>query len=164
MFNRLLIWTGIGGYIYYNRREILKWTNYYYRWVISWSLFNPSYMKKVVQLNDHIYYYITLKGRSFITRDNRVDVEKYETFSSKISISNSPYNILEADIITVDGRKIDVLDDIKLLCGPLVNQCTMENKNWIFNYLADEYTMIKDTSDIKELIIELINGDTIKLT
>ena len=164
MLNRLLILAGVGTYVYYNYRKIFKWSNYYYRWIISWSLFNPSYMKKVVQLNDHIYYYITLKGRSFITIDNQFDVEKYETFSSKMAIPNSPDNILEADIITVDGDKIDVLDDIKLLCGPFVNQCTIKNKDWIFNYLADEYTMIEDTSDIEELIIELINGDTIKLT
>jgi len=164
MFNRFLILAGVGGYIYYKHIEILKWSNYYYRWVISWSLFNPSYINRVDMINGQIYYYITLRGRSFITIDNQLDISKYEAFSRKMVIPNSPDNILEADIITNDGEKIDVLDDIKLLCGPFVDQYTRENKKWIFNYLINEYTMIEKISDIKELTIELINGENITLT
>jgi len=111
-----------------------------------------------------VYYYITLKGRQFITIGKEYDVEKYKLFSKKMTIPNGPDNILEADITTINGETIDVLDDIKMLCGPYVNQCTQENRDWLFNYIADEYTEVKDISDIEKLSIELINGDTIKLT
>ena len=164
MFSRFLFIAGVGAVVYYNYIEILKWTNHCYRWLIKIDCLNPSYVNKVVHLNDKAYYYITLKGRQFITTDKEHDLVKYDSFRKKMAIPNSPDNILEADIFTTNGDKIDVLEDIQLLCGPFVDQCTNENRNWIFNYLADEYNGLESPSDIKELVIELINGDTIKLT
>lgn len=164
MFNKLLILAGIGTYTYYNYMSILKWANQCYRWFIKIECLNPSYVNRVVRLNNKVYYYITLKGRQFITIGKEYDVEKYKLFSKKMTIPNGPDNILEADITTINGETIDVLDDIKMLCGPYVNQCTQENRDWLFNYIADEYTEVKGISDIEKLSIELINGDTIKLT
>ena len=58
MFNRLLILAGAGAgaYIYYYYIDIFKWTNSYYRWFLGCSLCNPSYINKVVSLNDYVYY------------------------------------------------------------------------------------------------------------
>jgi len=79
---------------------------------------------------------------------------------------NNPDYILEADIITTDDREIDVLDDIKFLCGPYVNQFSKKNKDWLFHYLVYEYNgldSLDSLEDIKELTIALIDGRTIKL-
>ena len=164
MMLRFLITVGIGVYTYYNRMVILKYVNHWHRWLIKIDCLNPSYVDKTVDLNNFIYYHITLRGRKFITRNKEYNLEKYDVFRKKMAIPNSPDNILEADIILNDDTKIDVLYDVQLLCGPYVDQCTQENKDWIFNYLADEYTELESASEIKELTVELINGDSIKLT
>jgi len=163
MLNKILLITGVSTIIYYNYIELLKWTNNFYKRLTNSSCLNPSYVDKVVFLNENIYYYITLKNRQFITTDKKYDLEQYDLFIKNKTAINSPDNILEADIITTDDREIDVLDDIKLLCGPYVNQFNKKNKYWLFNYLAYEYTELNSSADIKELTIALINGATIKL-
>jgi len=157
MLNKILLITGVSTIIYYNYIELLKWTNNFYKRLTNSSCLNPSYVDKVVFLNENIYYYITLKNRQFITTDKKYDLEQYDLFIKNKTAINSPDNILEADIITTDDREIDVLDDIKLLCGPYVNQFNKKNKYWLFNYLAYEYTELNSSADIKELTIALIN-------
>jgi len=164
MFSKYLILAGIATYTYYNYMSILKWSNQCYRWLIKIECLNPSYLNKVVQINDKVYYHITLKGRQFITIRKEYDIDTYEQFSKKMALPNGPDNILEADITKTDGSIIDVLDDMKLLCGPYVDQCTKKNKDWIFTYIVDEYNELAKIADIENLSIELINGDTIKLT
>ena len=58
MFNRLLVLAGVGTIVYYNYMEILKWMNHGYRWLIKIDCLNPSYVDRVLQLNDKVYYYI----------------------------------------------------------------------------------------------------------
>lgn len=163
MLSRFLLITGVSTVIYYNYEKLLKWTNNFYKRLTNSSCLNPSYVDKVVFLNENIYYYITLKNRQFITRDKEYDLEQYDLFIKNKNNINNPDYILEADIITTDDREIDGLDDIKFLCGPYVNQFNKKNKYWLFNYLAYEYTELNSSADIKELTIALINGATIKL-
>jgi len=164
MLNKILLITGVSTVIYYNYVKLLKWTNNFYKRLTNSSCLNPSYVDKVVFLNENIYYYITLKNRQFITIDKEYDLEQYDLFIKNKNNINNPDDILEAYIITTNNNKIDVLDDIKLLCGPYVNQFNKKNKYWLFNYLAYEYTELNSSADIKELTIALINGSTTKLS
>ena len=163
MLNKILLITGVSTVIYYNYVKLLKWTNNFYKRLTNSSCLNPSYVDKVVFLNENIYYYITLKNRQFITIDKEYDLEQYDLFIKNKNNINNPDDILEAYIITTNNNKIDVLDDIKFLCGPYVNQFNKKNKNWLFHYLAYEYNGLDSLEDIKELTVALIDGRTIKL-
>ena len=160
--NKFLLIVGVGSILYHNYKKIFKWgNNCYKRWMNAKCLM-PSYVNKVVYINDHIYYYVTLSGEEFITKNKEYNLDKY-TLLRKNKSFNSPDDILEADIITNDDIKIDVLSDIKLLCGPYIEQLSNKNKEWIFNYLVYEYYELLNINQIKSLNIALINGASFKL-
>ncbi len=162
MLNRFLLIVGIGSILYNNYKEIFKWgNNCYKRWMNAKCLL-PSFVNKVVYINDHIYYYVTLQGDEFITKNKEHDLDKYILFKNN-NPSICPDDILEADIITTNNTKVNVLSDIKLLCGPYIKQLSDKNKDWIFNYLVYEYYELLNINQIKSLHIALINGSSFKL-
>ena len=86
MLNKILLITGVSTIIYYNYIELLKWTNNFYKRLTNSSCLNPSYVDKVVFLNENIYYYITLKNRQFITRDKEYDIHIFGMRRSRLHL------------------------------------------------------------------------------
>ena len=139
---------------------------------------NHSYMKtldllKGCYINDTIivkddfkianttFYRIYVKEYEFIIfhkNETIIDLETYTKFR-KALIMTTPDDIIMASMSLKDQEldDIDIIEPIKKLCGPYLNQLNDKNKLPILLYIQDKYKSIM-LSDIKSIDIMYSNG------
>lgn len=148
----------IGYYSYINRIFLLENINFYYKQGDEYikNLY-PLRVIEVYNLDSKKIYLIKIMNKPFIVPETNINIQQYKNFKNSLVIPHSPEDILEASITTENEETIDITEVSKLLVGPLVDQFTQENKDWIYEYLEKKHNY----KNIKVVKIMFINGNKI---
>ena len=149
-------------FIYKHSYKITRDGYFYYTSLIN-SFKQGDYIKtnyELILANTQLYSITLSDGKEFLVKDINIDTNKYELLKGTFTIPHVPDDILEATIVTSKDKTIDVDIHCKIICGPLMNQFTEDNKSWLFEYIKHALDL---TEDIKELNVTYINNHNIKL-
>ncbi len=173
----IIPFTLMSGYIIYRYRfSIILNANYYYRYVMNKFLKyrrNNSikiietdtiynYYDKQTKIKMYIYQLGEFKFISFIEPSSEFDIEVYNKFkeTNQFNIS-TPNDIIMANLSFTHNDKeneIDVIEDVKMLTGPYIDQITNNNKENIASFLSKNIT-----GKLTSLEIMMSNGDELKI-